>query len=436
MSVVALPDRPVGQQLAYFLERIATAGEGVSEADRERFDPDPTGRFDPAAAETWRRLKDQIGDFELVSVEDEAECKLAVTLEAGTKRWRINFEVAEEPPHRIGRVYLERAFDFDVTVREATEADAPALAEIERRCPILLGDTSITFDRGDDYFAFARLMEDVTVGLAFAEGVPAAINCGAVHPVRTGGIERRIMTAIHTRVLPEHQRKGLWGAVGRVFGEKYPDGSFDGSRGYVSIDNAPMQKGFQHTPHKWQVRALRALLDCAALAGPPAGRPAVPVDAARIVEILNSCHDAEEFFLPYTSESLRARLERAPRQYSWERVWLTGDAVVGVWPAGESVRVIIERGGQRTESRRGLVLDYGFLPDAEDQLERLLRTWCAELADRGFDTLSIITSERSPGYELLRGLARQIDAFDLWTPGLEPPPGHGERGLYTDQIYF
>ena len=435
MPAPALPDRPVGRQLAYFLECIATASERVSAADRERFDPDWSGRFDPTAPETWRRLKDQLGDFRLASVEDEAECKLVVTLEAGAKRWQISFNVAEEPPHRIGRVRIERALAPGVTSREATEADAPALAEIERRSPVQLGDSSVTFDRGDDYFAFARLMEDVTVGLAFDGGVPAAINCGAAHTVRLGLVERRVMTAIHTRVLPEHQRKGLWGAVNRVFDEKWPEG-FDCSRGYVSVDNAAMQKGFQETPGKWQSRSLRALLDCDALAGPPTGRSAVPDDAASIVEILNACHDAEECFLPYTVESLTARLERAPKQYSCQRVWLAGRAVVGVWPAGESVRMIIERDGDRSESRRGLVLDYGFLAGAEDQLESLLRAWCAELAGRGFDTLSIMTSELSPGYDLLRGLARDIDAFDFWTPGLEPPHGHAERGLYTDQVYF
>ncbi|MCH8850348.1 MAG: hypothetical protein IIC89_05930 [Chloroflexi bacterium] len=347
MNAPALPDRPVGRRLAYYLECIASGGEGLTEADRDRFQESPNRSFDPISPETWQRLKKQLGDFQLAALEDEAECKLVAILDGGGKRWEMSFEVAEEPPHRIGRVMIQRALDPDVTVRKATAADAPALAEIERRCPIQLGDTAITYDRGDDYFAFARLMEDVTVGLAFDAGVPAAINCCAVHSVRIGGVEQRVKTAIHTRVLPAHQRKGLWGAVNRVLNESYPDGSYACSRAYVSIDNAAMQRGFKDTPGKWQVRALRALLDCAALAGPPAGRPATPADAARIVELLNACHDAEEHFLPYTVASLTARLERAPRQYSWERLRLTDDAVVGVWPAGENVRVIIERDGER-----------------------------------------------------------------------------------------
>ena len=242
------------------------------------------------------------------------------------------------------------------------------------------------------------------------------------------------MTAIHTRILPEHQRKGLWRAVSRLLGDKYSE--IEGSRGYVSVDNAAMQKGFANTPDRWDVRALRAMLDCASLAGPAFGRPATPVDAHHIIEILNTTHGSEEMFLPYTVESLTARLERAPQQYSWDRVWMTEAAVVGVWPAGESIRVIVDSNGSRAESRRGLVLDYGFLEHAEDELERLLSAWCAWLSRRRLETLAIFTSGRSAGYACLDTLASDIHAFDLWTPGIRPAPNAAERGLYVDQVYF
>ena len=49
-------------------------------------------------------------------------------------------------------------------------------------------------------------------------------------------------------------------------------------------------------------------------------------------------------------------LARAPQEYAWEQVWLTDDAVVGVWPAGESIEVIVERDGRRTVSLRVLAL--------------------------------------------------------------------------------
>ncbi len=115
---------------------------------------------------------------------------------------------------------------------------------------------------------------------------------------------------------------------------------------------------------------------------------------------------------------------------------LTDGAVVGVWPAGNSIQVIAERDGHRTVPRRGLALDYGFADGAEEQLERLLRAWCGWSSERGFDTLSVFTSERSSGCERLQGLAADVDAFDMWTPGMVVPAGAEERGLFVDQVYF
>ena len=77
--------------------------------------------------------------------------------------------------------------DFDVVVREATEADGAALAEIERRSPLVLDDRKVVIDRGEDYFAFARLMEDVTVCFGLIDGTPAGINCGALCTAGTSG---------------------------------------------------------------------------------------------------------------------------------------------------------------------------------------------------------------------------------------------------------
>jgi len=60
----------------------------------------------------------------------------------------------------------QRLLDVDVTVSEASEGDAAALSDLERRCPIVMGDTSMTIDRGTDYFAFTRLMEEAIVSIA------------------------------------------------------------------------------------------------------------------------------------------------------------------------------------------------------------------------------------------------------------------------------
>jgi len=425
-----VPRSPAGQRLAWYLASLSQRSDDLLTRDAVRFVP--AFRFPRSVGLGDRR------ELEVAAIEESSPLRVTATLVSKQgRRWRLTCAVEAAPPHRIEELNWQRLFDDDVTVREATQADARALAEIERRCPVVLGDWSVAFDRGDDYFAFARLMADVTVAIGFVGGEPAAINCGAAHPVCIAGQERRVMTVIHTRVLPEHQGKGLWGALSRVLTEKYRPGTgVLTGRGFVSVDNAAMQRGFATVPNKWSTRALRAQLDCAALAGPPSGRPATLADADRIVEILNCCHADEEMYLPYTTGLLAERLARAPTQYSWDRVWLGEGAVVGVWPAGESIRLVMRSHGRDSESRRGLVLDYGFTSGSESELEALLRAGCACLAERNLDTLSIFTSERSPGYALLARLAREIDAFDLWTPDLAEPPAAADRGLYVDQVYF
>ena len=71
----------------------------------------------------------------------------------------------------MSRFEIERRHDFVLGFREATADDALILADIERRCPIVMGETSVHFDRGEDYMAATRLMEDCSIGLAHVDGV-------------------------------------------------------------------------------------------------------------------------------------------------------------------------------------------------------------------------------------------------------------------------
>jgi hypothetical protein len=435
-----VPDSPAGRQMKWYLGMLLSRGEGASTTDRDRYTPEfapRMGRFesDDQEREGWRGFADRFGEISELLVEPDSEFKiLARVTAAKNRRWQLSIEVETSPPHRISLLNWQRQFEFKLEVREATEADAFILADIERRCPIVLGDTHVHFDRGSDYFAFARLMEDYTIGIASVDGVPAAVSCGAKHRVRIGGVLRPIVTVAHLRVLPEHQRKGLWGAANRAL-DKYWS-NVDGSNAYISVDNAGMQHGFINTPNKWSIPAFRVQLACTALAGPAAGRRATPADAPAIVELLNSFHGREEMYVPYTVESLSVRLKRAPELYSWNKVWMTGGAMVGVWPAGESLRVVSVTNGIRTESLRGVVLDYGFRPGAESEFEALLRAWCGWIQERGMDTLSIFTSPSSPGVEILRSLARAVEPYNMWTPGIAEPPDTRDRGLYIDPIYF
>ena len=435
-----VPDTPAGRQIRWDLTMRITGGEGVTLEDRARYAPVLDSAWKgidtlEQQREAWRGSVKRTGEIVSVAVQSASDLSAKADFEtANGRKWTLFVDVEPEAPHRMTRWQMERRHDFKLDVREATDADSAILVDIERRCPIVLGETEVYFDRGDDYLAFSRLMEDCTIGIASVDGVPAAVSCGAKHTVRIGGVLRPLLTVSHLRVLPEHQRKGLWGAANRALDKYWPN--VDGSNAFISEENAGMRHGFANTPNKWGVPVLRMQLNCAALAGPAAGRPATPADAEAIVALLNGFHGPEEMFVPYTAQSLKARMERAPAQYGWDKLWLADGAVVGVWPAGDSLRVVSQTRGVRTESVRGVALDYAYAPGAEATFEALLRAWCGWLAARGMDRLSIFSSPPSPGADLLRGLAGEVEAFTMWTPGIDVPPDAEAHGLYVDPVYF
>jgi len=435
-----LPDTPVGRQLGWWLTMLARAGEGALSSDWARFAAPLLSRFRPertaeALRETLRNDAERMGEVTEQAVESSSDLALTLVVRAGKDRkWALKVAVSPEPPHPMTTFDIERRHDFALGFREAGPEDALVLADLESRCPIVMGETSIHFERGERYYDPMRLMEDASIGLASVDGVPAAVSCGAEHVARIGGALKKMVTVSHLRVLPEHQRKGLWGAANKVL-DKYWD-HVDGSQAYISVDNLAMQHGFTNTPNKWPQIVQRVLLDCAALAGPPAGRPASADDADLIARRLNAFHGDEELFVPYTAQSLAARIERAPDLYGWDKVRLTDKALVAVWPAGNAMRLVTETGGARSVSVSAVTLDYAFEPAGEAAFEGLLRGWCGELAPAGMDTLAIFTSPGSRGTELLGRLARTVEGYFMWTPGIEVPEGAATRGLYTDAVYF
>ena len=435
-----LPETPVGRQLGWWLALLARGGEGATVEDWARFAPPLIDRFPPertaaALSEVALRDAERLGEITEQTVEAASKVEITVAIRAGKeRRWTLRVAVASEPPHPMTTFQLERRHEFQLGFREAGPADALLLADLESRCPIVMGETSIHFERGERYWDPLRLMEDASVGLASVDGVPAAVSCGAERMVRIGGTLKKMVTVSHLRVLPEHQRKGLWGAANKVL-DKYWD-HVDGSNAYISVDNLAMQHGFRETPNKWPQIVQRALLDCAALAGPPIGRPATPADAEALARRLNAFHGDEEMFVPYTAQSLAMRVERAPDLYGWDRLRMTEQALVGVWPADAAMRLVTESPSGRSVSLAAVTLDYAFEPGGEAEFAALLRAWCAELARAGMDTLVVYTSPVSPGTGLLTRLARGVEGYFMWTPGIAVPEGASRRGLYTDAIYF
>ncbi|HTX49415.1 MAG TPA: hypothetical protein VME40_08495 [Caulobacteraceae bacterium] len=434
------PDTPAARQLAWWLTMLIDQGEGASPADWDRYAPELRATLGPlqtaeAMREAWRANAARFGEIGEVAIEPTTEFDItAVVRAAKDRRWAIRVTVTTERPHRMARFEVTRRHDFQLGFREAGPDDALLLADLESRCPIVMGDTSVHFERGENYYDPMRLMEDSAIGLASVDGAPAAVSCGAERVVRVGGELKKMVTVSHLRVLPEHQRKGLWGAANKVL-DRYWD-HVDGSQAYISVDNLAMQHGFTNTPNKWGQIVQRVELDTAALSGPAAGRAATAADADAIVARLNAFHGDEELFVPYTRQSFAARVERAPDLYAWDKIWMTDRALVGVWPAGRALRVVTTTPAGRSVSVSAVVLDYAFDPGAAAELEALLRAWCSRLAAKGMDTLVIYTSPASPGAALIARLARSIGGFFMWTPGIPVPPGAETRGLYTDAIYF
>src|SRR5260221_1109111 len=192
--IAQLPGGPAGRQLAWWLGMIADEGVRASPTDRDRFAPSLhaplEALFDAERMhDAWRRDAGRLGAPTEISVDRSGEHDIAVNVAtAKDRKWTLTVVVEPDPPHRMTTFRLDRRHDFKLDVREATAAHAAVVADIERRCPIVMGDSSVWFERGEAYFDFSRLMEDCTVGLASVDGIPAAVSCGAEHQVRIGGV--------------------------------------------------------------------------------------------------------------------------------------------------------------------------------------------------------------------------------------------------------
>lgn len=322
-----------------------------------------------------------------------------------------------------------------LAIRRATPADSALLSRIERESPLVLDGLAMHIDRGDDYFAAARLMGDPVVLLAEVDGEPAGIFCGVRHPARIGGTNRQLLYVHHARILPRFQRHGLGRKMGERLREEY-GGEYDSQYWYISDDNRTSQGFARGAQNKWSIGVDLLTIDTAATAGPAFGRPAAPPDAAQIAAILNTAHDGEEMFLPYDEARLTERLSRDPAQYSWPNLLLTERAVVGVWPEGRWVTHYLVGPSGESVSRGAAVLDYGCLPGGEKELQALIHAHCAALTAEGMDSLSLFTSAPARLDSIVRPLAASAKHFDFWTPQISEPEGAANRGLYVDHIYF
>lgn len=423
-----LPDTPAGRQMKWFFRHSFSRGAELTvEEVTEHMSFGP----DWAPQNGLKRFHESDErPFRVAAVKDDGPYQLTITMDYDDgKPWNATFSVEAEPLHRIIDMSWVRAIPDHVLIREAVPSDGPALNDLESRAPMVLGDVIVTYDRGDDFLAFARLMENNRSWVAEDDGKLLGFAAGCLHSVRIGGQVYGAMLLHHVRVPVEARGGGIFSAINQRVFAAHP--TQQGAYGHTAVANAEGAR--LGGPGAWSFGFQRAVLDVASLAGPPHGRKATPADAPEIVEIINSCHDREEMFLPYTVASLTARLERAPELYTWDNVVMGDGAVLGVWPAG--LKVTVQEGDDCSVGVRAIVIDYGFVADAEGSFERLVRSECRALLEQGYTELMILTSDGSPNNSLVCSLAGRMDPF-MFRMSVPEPDGAEQRGLYIDAVYF
>jgi RimJ/RimL family protein N-acetyltransferase len=319
-------------------------------------------------------------------------------------------------------------------IRMARPDEAAELAEVERNTALVIGGDDILLDRGDDWFAPFRLMEDAEVMVAEVDGAVVGLVAGARHPAVVGGVPRWLLYIHHARILPSHQGSGIAFKLSAALFESFRERGYDSTYWFIAPDNAKSQAFARRAPNKWSCGPELVTLRTDH-AGPAHGRPAEPSDAAALAELCNLTHAGAELFHPYTAASFTARVSRDRAQYSWSDVLVGDGAMVGV--RSTAMRVVFRSGGETVhDAKEGLVLDMACAPGGQRELELLLRAAVARAGDMGMDELSVFTHPASPTYEVLTGVQPDVMPFDLWTPTLAEPPDAADRGVYVDPVYF
>lgn len=161
-SEQAFPDTAAGRVAErYCLYFHVDPDEFDFAANNEIFHPDLLARWPQQDDETRRKImrndrEQGRGMSALAGVEEISSGEIVVVVDFQNNRtFRITLTLEPDPPHRILDDRWEQVYDFDLVLREATEADAVMLADIERRSPVVYEHTSIATDRGEDYFASA-----------------------------------------------------------------------------------------------------------------------------------------------------------------------------------------------------------------------------------------------------------------------------------------
>ena len=425
---LAGPD-PRARALAWYLGHLRGGFRDATEADvrahHRSDDPVPPAqriRSDRALAERLARLAVE-GAFALAPHEGIARLR-----DAGGRLWRLRAFLHPPEPERLRWAVLTMEPPPGVTIRLAVPADGPALAELERRVPVVDGELRRSYDRGPDYFAATAVADEHETLVAEVDGALCGMTSHVYHPVRAAGRSLRVTYLRHARVDPVSQGFGVSSALTGASAELGLSRS-DAPWSLTAASNEAVQKhGFRVLARAPAVQ-MRIDVRAAARPGP---LPAASADGRHIAELLETASGDLELSRPWVAREIEARVTGVGPRYGWDRIALGDGAIVGV----ERTPIVVrsEGPGGRSERRQVLAFDVAARPGHESELAQLVRAWCARLADEGVDDL-VVTVASPRLLAPLAELAASETRFDL-NHHFRVAPDADARGYFVDGMLF
>jgi hypothetical protein len=361
----------------------------------------------------------------------------AVMRAADGGRFALRVGVEWEPPHRI--VYASRFhYPEGVVTRAATDDDEEAIAELERRTPVVDGDVRRRYDRRGGWFDQVHLMDETIVVVAEIDGEIVGVNVDAVHEVLID-VPRRLLYRLRTRVDPAYQGRHVFPALnGAAIDHRLPFArngwGFDSEEMFMALGNQRVRTlARPGSVVEWTTPIERLIIECSQA---QRSAPVREVTDAEIDQLTAMLRDSRgnEVGCPYqTRADVRQRFDRAPSVYGWANLLSNGDALIGIWKEG--LGITVEHAGNREYMSCAVALDYGCLPGHGAQLADLVASTCARLRDEGITHLVMYTSPGAQLRDALTPLAIRIEEFGRRTRVAEPHDT-ARRGVYVDPIYF
>jgi hypothetical protein len=351
--------------------------------------------------------------------------------DAKNRNCTLSVTVEQVPPFRFERYMLVRDPPPGYSYREAQPSDYPTCAAVEANCLTTSEEGTYAISRGTSFPTYMRLQGQSRICVIEHQNEIVGWNAASLR--RVSKPEPFVFGYLaQAYILADHQSSGAYwpaSAHNMAWLQEVADQNF----WYLNVGN-DRSKNFTQGADFWSLPVCDLSIACRSQDIPRIGRPAEPTDAARLADLFNEAHSREEFFDPYTEDSLCKRLARAPRSYGFPHILLGKKAALGVWMSGE--RIVHTAGDVTTRSTLASVLDFGFEgATGLTELQDLLRTASAMGCDAGMTHLSILSSQPSLAYPSLAEMADGIDNYTMATLRVEPPT-LSVRGLYADHIYF